>query len=213
MYELTRSSSFRVWLAIMGAATLIIGGCYTMVQQSTRLGADDLPLATAQTVKYQLDNGAAPQDVVPSRTIDLKTNNNVFVIIADSDHHVIASSAILEGQSPLPPAGTFNYTSAHGTDRFTWQPKQGVRLATRVVSYGQSPNSGFVITGQSLKPFEDRINVYTELGLDGFDAALALDAQLSKKEISLQDQHGIAERIEAILLINRVSVNLAHLLS
>lgn len=144
-----------------------------MVQQSTRLSADDLPLATAQTVKSQLDNGANPQDVIPARTINVKNDNNVFVIIADSSRHVIASSASLDGQTPLPPSGTFEYASAHGTDRFTWQPQSEVRLATRVVPYGQKPDSGFVITGQSLKPFEDRIDVYTELALAAWLATLA----------------------------------------
>nr|AIA19206.1 Unknown Function [uncultured bacterium]AIA19305.1 Unknown Function [uncultured bacterium] len=95
------------------------------------------------------------------------------MIVADNDHHVIASSAALDGQTPLPPSGTFDYTAAHGSDRFTWEPKDGVRLATRVVAYGQKPNSGFVIAGQSLKPYEDRIDVYTELALAAWLASLA----------------------------------------
>jgi hypothetical protein len=173
MYELTRSNSLKLWLAVMGAATLIIGTSYTMVQQSTRLSADDLPLSTAQTIKEQLDSGASPQDVVSSRAVDLRNNNNVFVIVTDSSHHVLASSATLDGQTPLPPQGTFDFTTTHGTDRFTWQPKDSIRLATRVANYGQSPNAGFIITGQSLKPFEDRVTVYNELALAGWLATLA----------------------------------------
>jgi hypothetical protein len=173
MQEMTKASMFRIWLAIMGATTLIIGASYAMVQQSTRLSADDLPLATAQTVKNQLDGGANPQDVVSPKSVDLRTNSNVFVIIADSSRHVLATSASLDGQTPLPPAGTFDYTTAHGSDHFTWQPKGNVRLATRLLSYGQSPNSGYVITGQSLKPYEDRIDVYTELAVAALLSVLA----------------------------------------
>lgn len=62
----------RIWLAIMGTATLIIGAGYAMVQQSTRLAADDLPLSTAQSVSNQLMDGANPQDVVPAKAIDLR---------------------------------------------------------------------------------------------------------------------------------------------
>ena len=48
-----------------------------------------------------------------------------------------------------------------------------VRLATRMVTYGQPPNSGFIITGQSLKPFEDRISSYTWIALAAWLACLA----------------------------------------
>lgn len=173
MKDSGRAHIIRIWLAIMGVATLVIGASYAMVQQSTRLAADDLPLTTAQTVRNQLADGTSPQDVLTAKTVDLRYNDNVFVIIADNDHHVIAGSATLDGQTPLPPAGTFDYTSAHGSDRFTWEPQPGVRLATHMLPYGQAPNSGFVITGQSLKPYEDRIDVYTELALAAWLASLA----------------------------------------
>jgi hypothetical protein len=173
MYELIRSLHFRIWLAIMGTATLIIGSSYAMVQQSTRLAADDLPLATATLVKDQLEAGANPADVVTPKPISLRNNTNVFVIVSDSSRHVLASSASLDGQTPLPPSGVFDYVNAHGTDRFTWQPASKVRLATRVVKYGNNPNNGYVIAGQSLAQAEDRIAIYTELALAAWLATLA----------------------------------------
>jgi hypothetical protein len=136
MYELIRSLHFRIWLAIMGTATLIIGSSYAMVQQSTRLAADDLPLATATLVKDQLEAGANPADVVTPKPISLRNNTNVFVIVSDSSRHVL-------------------------------------RLATRVVKYGNNPNNGYVIAGQSLAQAEDRIAIYTELALAAWLATLA----------------------------------------
>ncbi|MDB5161036.1 MAG: putative rane protein [Candidatus Saccharibacteria bacterium] len=173
MYELLKSRDFRIWLAIMGSATLIIGASYAMVQQSTRLAANDLPLSTAQLVKKQLEGGANPSDVVPTQTVNLRDDSGVFIIVADSSRHVLAGSAALDGQTPLPPKGTFDYTAKHGLDSFTWQPTSKVRLATQVVNYGQSPNTGFVITGQSLAPAEDRVDVYTELAVAAWLAILA----------------------------------------
>lgn len=37
--QLVKNQYFRVWLAILGISTIIIGGSYTMVQQPTRLSA------------------------------------------------------------------------------------------------------------------------------------------------------------------------------
>lgn len=171
MVKLLQNSKFRIWLAIIGSATLVLGAAYTMVQQSTRLSADDLPLATAQTIKHQLESGAAPSDVVPSVTTDLRADNTVFAIVTNSDDHVLASSASLDGQQQLPPSGTFDYTQSHGTDHFTWQPASGVRLATRMLTYGK--DGGFIITGQSLKQYEDRIGTYGWLLLAGWLGVIA----------------------------------------
>jgi len=168
-----RRPEVRIWLAIVGAATLVLGTAYAMVQQSTRLSANDLPTTTAQSVKHDLEQGAAPGEAVPQMKTDLRRDNSVFVIITDGSRHIQASSTELDGKAPLPPVGTFDFTATHGQDHFTWQPASGVRMATEMMSYGKTPNDGFIITGHSLKPFEDRVKVYGELMLAGWLATLA----------------------------------------
>jgi hypothetical protein len=163
----------RMWLALVGVATLVIGASYAMVQQSTRLSADDLPLTTSQVAKQELQSGSSASDVVPTLKTDLKYDTSVFMIVTDNSKHVLASSAVLNGQTPLPPNGVFSFTSQHGSDHFTWEPRDGVRLATRVTKYGNNPDDGFIITGQSLKPYEDRIATYTWLALAAWLAVLA----------------------------------------
>jgi hypothetical protein len=164
---------FRGWLAIVGVATLVLGASYTMVQQSTRLSADDLPLTTTQVAKQELQSGSDAKDVVPTLKTNLRNDTSVFMVITDSSQHVLASSAILDDKTPLPPSGVFNYTSVHGTDHFTWEPSPGVRMATRVTKYSQNSDSGYLIAGQSLKPYEDRISTYTWLALAAWLAVLA----------------------------------------
>ncbi len=173
MNEALDRSRVRIWLAVVGTATLVLGAAYAMVQQSTRLAANDLPLATAQTIKHELENGASASDVVSALKTDLKDDSSVFVIVTDGSKHILASSATLNGQTPLPPQGVFEYTAAHGTDHFTWQPTSGVRLASYVLTYGKSPNDGFVIAGQSLKQAEDRTITYGYLTLAAWIATLA----------------------------------------
>lgn len=173
MNKLLADIRVRLWLAIVGVATLVLGASYAMVWQSTRLSADDLPLTTSQVAKQELQSGSNASDVVPTLKTDLRRDASVFMIITDNSKRVLASSAVLNGQTPLPPSGVFSFTNIHGSDRFTWQPQAGVRLATRVVKYGASPNDGFIITGQSLKSYEERIATYTWLGLAAWLAIIA----------------------------------------
>lgn len=172
MPQLLADKTSRHFLTIVGVATLVLGACYTMVQQATRLGADDLPLATAQTIQMQLDNGAAPNDVVPTQTVNLRDDSNVFAIVTDNDERVLASSATLDSQSPLPPKGVFDYTAAHGTDHFTWQPASHVRLATRVMTYAHGNDNGYIITGQSLSQAENHISTYGILAVAAWLAVI-----------------------------------------
>jgi hypothetical protein len=163
MKKLWAKPHFRIWLAIVGASTLVLGAAYAMTQQSTRLAANDLPLATAQTVKHELENGADAADVVPAVKTNLTNESMVFVTVTDSSRHILASSAKLNGKTPLPPSGVFDYTQSKDIDQVTWQPAGNTRIATTVLSYGTGQNTGFIITGQSLKQTEKRIGIYTAL--------------------------------------------------
>lgn len=173
MKNLLAQDRVRIWLALTGVATVLIVTAYTLVQQSTRLAANDLPMATAQAVKHELEDGAQPNDVVPAVKTNLRQDSTVFVTITDNAEHVLASSAALDGQPSLPPAGTFAFTKDHGSDQFTWQPKGGVRIAAYILRYGASPNDGFIVSGQSLAPAEDRIAKYTWLAFAGWLAIIA----------------------------------------
>ena len=167
--ELLASSRWRIWLAIVGTGTLVLLTAYAMVQQATRLSADDLPLQTAELARYQLDQSASPESFVPATKTDLRQDSTVFMTITDKNEKVLASNAELDGQPTLPPQGTFDYTAQHGTDHFTWQPENGVRLATRIITY----KNGYIVTGQSLGPFENRIGTYGLLAAAGW-LAIAL---------------------------------------
>lgn len=172
MKKLLQNSNFRAWLALAGSISIVMVTAYTMVQQSTRLTANDLPLSTAQSIKNSLDHGSTPTDVVPSAKVDLRADTNVFTTIIDNSYHVLASSAQLDNKNPLPPTGVFEYSKAHGIDKVTFQPDAGVRLAIVVMPYGQGPD-GYIMAGQSLKPAEDRVSTYNVLLIAGWIVAVA----------------------------------------
>jgi hypothetical protein len=163
----------RLWLAIAGTATLVLGASFVMLQQSARLSANDLPISLSQSIKSQMEKGTSPNAAVPSETIDLRTNNSAFAVITDSSRHVLASSATLDGQSPLPPNGVFEYAAKNNEDTFTWEPSKDLRLATHVTSFANTSGNGFIVTGQSLKEYEKRISIYGQLALMAWVAVLA----------------------------------------
>jgi hypothetical protein len=150
----------RTWLAIVGTTMIVLLTAFVMVQQSTRLAANDAPLALNQAVRARLDNRYSPDAAVltqPSNLSDLAP----FAILTDSKLNVEASSTPAGKAMILPPSGSFAYTKAHGQNRFTWQPSPGLRIATIITSY--QGGSQYIVTGQSLGEAQSRIQVYTAL--------------------------------------------------
>lgn len=173
MKRVWRGPQFRIWLAVIGAATIVLAAAYAMVQQSTRLAANDMPATTAELIKRDLESGANPAEVVPPVKTKLGSDSSVFAVITDESQHVVASSAELSGQTPLPPKNVFEQVKKEGSDTFTWQPNSNIRMATVVVPYNSDQQKGFVITGQSLEPVEERVKTYTVLALAAWVAMVA----------------------------------------
>jgi len=94
--------------------------------------------------------------------VELATSLAPFIIVFDDSGNVLASSATLHGAVPVYPSGVLDYTRINGEDRVTWQPENGVRMATVVIRY----DTGFVLAGRSLREVEIRIgNIQTISGL------------------------------------------------
>jgi hypothetical protein len=65
------------------------------------------------------------------------------------------SNGFLDQAIPTPPRGVFNYLRSHAIDKFTWQPRRGVRIAT-VARRIDGPHPGFVLVGRSLTLVENQ---------------------------------------------------------
>lgn len=174
MYRYLLRPNLRLWLALVGTSTLVLGTAYAMVQQSTRQSVNDWPRDSAQLVKRQLEGGATAADAVavvaPIKT-NLKEDLAGFVIVTDDNRNVLASS--LAGETPLPPQGVFEHTKSNGANDLSWQTASGVRVAMQALSYKAGNASGFIITGQSLQPYEERTKIYGELALAAWVAIIA----------------------------------------
>ena len=147
-------SKLKSWLPLAIAVTAICFLIYATLQQTIRLSANYPQIQIAEDLRDNLNTGKQKMEEVSSSNIDLNKSLSNFAIIFNEEGHPISSSASLDGRIPTPPQGVFDYARSKGEDRFSWQPKGGVRIAAVVLKYGR----GFVLAGRSLKEVEELEN-------------------------------------------------------
>lgn len=163
------------WLPVAAAIVVLSSLIYVAVQQSYRQSANDPQIQIAEDLSQAISSGSTPPDAIvsPNPTQDLTTTLATFVAIYDATGTPVGSLVALDGKLPNLPAGVLDYVKLHGEDRFTWQPKPGVRIAA-VVSHFSGPVPGFVLAGRSLKEVEVRINNLTKMTALATGLALVL---------------------------------------
>ena len=140
------------WLPLAIATAGVCGLIYLTVQQSLRMGANDPQIQMVEDAVSALNGGASVDSIVPVTRVELASSLAPFIIVFDGSDKVVACSATLHGSVPVYPAGVLDYTRQNGEDRVTWQPENGVRMATVVERY----DKGFVLAGRSLREVEIR---------------------------------------------------------
>ena len=144
--------SLRRWIPFAVSITVITGLVDVEVQQDLRQSANDPQIQMAEDTAARLAAGADATVTVPMATVDIASSLAPFLIVYDSDDHVVASSAMLDGVTPHLPEGVLEFARERGEDRVTWEPREGVRIATVVVPY----RNGSVLAGRSLREVEAR---------------------------------------------------------
>ena len=110
---------FLAWLPLAVAITLLCGLLCAAVQQNYRQSANDPQIQAAEDAAQALGAGADPQQVVPPYQTDIAVSLSPYLMLFTDQGQTVVSSAVLNGQSPTLPTGVFDYTRAHGEDRFT----------------------------------------------------------------------------------------------
>lgn len=164
----------RMWFPIAVGLTVACGLVYCTVQQVLRQDANDPQIQFAEDLVRPLNAGRTPQSLMGTNRTDLSVTLAAFAAITDAEGVPVAYSTTLGGQPPKIPAGVFEYVKAHGQDRFTWEPEEGLRIATVVDRYENASSSGFVITGRSLREVEKREHALMLQVLTGWLAGLVL---------------------------------------
>lgn len=151
-------------LVLAGISTVLALALYAIPQQVLRNGANDPQIEMATNLAARLDvygvtNGLQQGVLVNGGSVvDISRSLSPFLIVYDDQGRALGSNAQLDGQTPVPPRGVFDYVRNHGEERVSWQPVYGshaVRIAA-VIERVNGPQPGFVLAGRSLREVESR---------------------------------------------------------
>lgn len=187
-------SAFTQWLPLAVGIIVITGFAYVAVQQSYRMSANDPQIQVAEDIAVALSLGNTPPDsVVPANpTQDIGASLTTMAVVFDDAGKALGSSVALDGKLPTIPSGVFDYVKKHGEDRFTWQPKPGVRIAAVVTRYSGQV-SGYVLVGRSLKEIEKREKQLSIMAGIAALAALVLTFLVSLLLVKIAEKKNPAE--------------------
>jgi len=155
--------------------TLIMGFAYLIGQQVLRMSANDPQVEISESVVEALSQGQDPQAFSSLNATDMATSLAPFVIVYDAEGKAIAGTSQLDGQTPAPPKGVFDFAKAKGENRLTWKPKEGVRIAAIIKPYG-GEKPGFALAGKSLRETEKRTRNLLNLSLISWGTTLLISA-------------------------------------
>jgi hypothetical protein len=162
----------RSWLPLAVVTVGLCGLVYATVQQSLRQGLNDPQIQMAEDAAAALDAGQPLESLLPTVQVDVARSLAPFLIVYDDHGNVLASSAVLHGQTPELPGGVLDYTRENGQDRVSWQPEADVRIAAVVVRF-ESNQPGFVLAGRNMREVELREEQTGQLCLLAMAAILA----------------------------------------
>jgi hypothetical protein len=133
-------------------ATSLCGLVYAVAQQDLRTGANDPQEQLARDAAIRLDGGATPATIIGQTTVDVANSLAPFIVVYGSTGNVLAADGVLDGKAPMLPDGVLASATRTRRDAVTWQPREGVRVATITIPW----NGGTVTSGRSLRLVEDR---------------------------------------------------------
>ena len=146
-------------LVLAGISTVLALALYSIPQQVLRQGANDPQLQLAGDLAARLEAGTPPAEAVAAAQVDMARSLAPFVIAYDDQGRPLASQAQLNGETPVPPRGVFDYVRTHGEERVSWQPLRTAAGAVRIAAVVRRVNGakpGFVLAGRNMREIEAR---------------------------------------------------------
>jgi len=152
---------------VVAVVTVVVAG--VVYQLALKQPANHPQVEVADAAVARLNAGANPASVLPANQVEIGSPG-LYVMVLDSDRTVLATSAHLDGQTVVPPAGVFDYARDHGDDRLTWQPAPGVRSAIVVEAF----RGGFVVAGRTLSDSENLEGPLVMMAIVGWLAVVVI---------------------------------------
>lgn len=152
---LNRFGSIPIFLALAAIVTTISLTVYCVAQQVYRQNANDPQIEVSDAVAEAMQQGAPAEAIVDqSGSIDFSKHLSLFIMIFDKDSKLVASSGKIGEETPVPATRDIESAKQNGSNRFTWKPKDGVKVAAvlkKVNDEGQ-----VVLVGKNLREVEVR---------------------------------------------------------
>ncbi len=183
------------WLPSAALATLMCLLVYAALQQDYRQSLNDPQIQMAEDAAASLSSDYTPAAALPRSEppVDIAQSLRPWVAVYDASGTPLESSAVLDGAPPRLPAGVFDTNRWNGfiighhfnaappdENRFTWQPREGVRQAVVLVAFSTPHGAGFVAAGRNMREGEARISrlgvIVLAMWLASLAAALAAHA-------------------------------------
>jgi hypothetical protein len=151
-------------IILAGIATGVALALYAIPQQLLRNGANDPQIEIASNLASTLNRFGIIEGLQQGALlntgglVDVAQSLSPFLIAYDDQGRALGSNAQLNGQTPVPPKGVFDYVRSHGEERVSWQPVFGshsVRIAAVIERVGGA-HPGFVLAGRSMREIEAR---------------------------------------------------------
>jgi len=161
------------YLAAIAIVTVFSAIIYVSVQQSYRGNANDPQLQIAGDIANRLNEGKAIDHFMQGDTVDVARSLSVFKVLYDSNKLPIHATGLLDGKLPRLPKGVFDFARRNMENVFTWQPRNGVRVAM-VLMASTAPHRGFVGVGRSLIEIERRESNLTTMVFTSWIISLAI---------------------------------------
>ena len=175
--------SVALWLPVAGASTVLAFAIYGGVQQAQRTGADDPQIQIARDAAAALTTGTSPQEVASGPQVDVANSLAPWLAIYGADGAPLAATGSYGGQPPVIPDRARSDAQA-GELTFTWEPTDGLRLATVVEPYP----GGTVVVARSMQLVEQRETRTLAISAAAWLAALAAAAVGAVLGVWLRDR-------------------------
>ncbi len=175
----------RWWIVLIVFGALVCGVFYVLLQQQIRQASNDPQIQLAEDISTALSTKEDTVQIARLERIDIEKSLSPFVLSYDGAGEMVLATGQLDGKDPVVPQGVFAYTKEHGEDRFTWEPKKGVRIAA-VMRHFTGRVDGYILAGRSLREVEKREDLLLQHFLIGLIAVVfatfPLAAMLSLKK-------------------------------
>lgn len=160
-------------LALAVILTLLGGAASITMQQMLRRGANQPQIDMVDWYAGEITAGEDPGNVIPPGYVDAERSLQPFVIFYDDRGQPGPGTGYLDQALPAPPAGVFDFVRKQGSEKVTWQPRPGVRLAS-VIKRVQGKKIGFVLAARSLRLVEEQETLLWRIAIGGWITVMLL---------------------------------------